>query len=189
MNKDFLLYLCKDEAYGEVKDIISGTSSNEPEEQCENHFGCKDSQIIFEQIMRFSKRDCEHRSFIRAFLYDYIFKTFVQILDECISQRDKLIEERQYFADKKCNHLENEAVAIQHQLKVMEQKHKGICENYENRIAALKGEQKVFQDNIAEYKEEIYRLKDFNARYDTVAALQKSVRETGELMREADLEL
>lgn len=96
--------------------------------------------------MRFRKRDCEHRSFTRAFLYDYIFKTFVQILDECISQRDKLIEEKkeewQYFADKKCNLLENETVAIVDQLKNFELKHKKICQNYEDRIEALKEEQR-----------------------------------------------
>lgn len=57
------------------------------------------------------KRDTEHRSFIRAFLFDYIFKTFITILDECLSQRDRLLadskEEWQYFADKRCNELDS----------------------------------------------------------------------------------
>jgi len=40
------------------------------------------------------KKEAEHRSFIRAFLFDYIFKTFIQILDESLWHRDGLIDEK-----------------------------------------------------------------------------------------------
>ena len=61
--------------------------------------------LRFQQEMRFLKRESEHRSFIRAYLFDYIFKTFIQLLDECISQRERLVsenkEEWEYFSTKK----------------------------------------------------------------------------------------
>ena len=38
-------------------------------------------------------------------MFDYIFKTFIQLLDECLGQRERLVtdkkEEWQYFSDKK----------------------------------------------------------------------------------------
>lgn len=73
--------------------------------------------------MRFIKRESEHRSFIRAYLFDYIFKTFIQLLDECISQRERLVsenkEEWEYYSIKKQDRLEGEVKALQKQISKM----------------------------------------------------------------------
>ena len=50
--------------------------------------------MYYEQKIRFLKRDTEHRNFIRAFLYDTIFKSFIQLLDECIGNRERLVQEK-----------------------------------------------------------------------------------------------
>jgi len=46
-------------------------------------------------------------------MFDYIFKTFIQVLDECINQREKELNEKKeewvYFSEKRCNNLESEA--------------------------------------------------------------------------------
>jgi hypothetical protein len=90
--------------------------------------GNGNQEVVHQQQGRFRKRDTEHRSFIRAFMFDYIFKTFITILDECLTQRDRLVAEQkdewQYFSDKKCNYLDSECVAMQHQLDKMKLKHK-----------------------------------------------------------------
>lgn len=75
-----------------------------------------DCKTFYEQKIRFMKRDNEHRNFIRAFLYDTIFKSFIQLLDECIGNRERLVtekkEEWQYINDKKVNFLEDELHAL-----------------------------------------------------------------------------
>ena len=72
--------------------------------------------MYFEQKIRFIKKDNDHRNFIRAYMFDYIFKTFIQILDECLGQRDRLVsdkkEEWSYFSDKKCHYLEDEVSTL-----------------------------------------------------------------------------
>ena len=76
----------------------------------------EDCKSYYEQKIRFMKRDTEHRNFIRAFMYDTIFKSFIQLLDECIGNRERLVQEKkeewQYLSDKKCNYLEDELHAL-----------------------------------------------------------------------------
>ena len=90
------------------------------------------------------KRDNDHRSFIKAFMFDYIFKTFLQILDECISQRERLLNDKKeewvYFTEKRCNNLEAEVSAMMKQIAKMRVEHKEDCEKYEARIEKLKEE-------------------------------------------------
>lgn len=92
------------------------------------------------------KRDADHRAFIRAFLFDYIFKTFIQILDECISQRERLLSEKQeewaYYSDKKCNQLDAEVTSMMKQVAKLRVQHKHDVETYEARIEKLKEEQR-----------------------------------------------
>lgn len=68
LNKDFLLFLCQDEGYG----------GNESENPCYTEFlNTEEMRQYYEQKLRFVKKDLEHRNFIRAFMFDYIFKTFI----------------------------------------------------------------------------------------------------------------
>lgn len=84
---------------------------------------------------RFMKRDNDHRSFIKAFMFDYIFKTFIQVLDECINQREKELNEKKeewvYFSEKRCNNLESEAQTMMKQIAKLRTQHKEDCAKYE----------------------------------------------------------
>ena len=92
LNKNFLDFLCEKEE----------ESHHDP---LPNFVNMTEMKNYYEQKIRFIKKDNQHRSFIRAFMFDYIFKTFIQLLDECLGQRERLVvdkkEEWQYFSDKK----------------------------------------------------------------------------------------
>lgn len=70
------------------KDLRDGPSLEKP---TTTSFQETTAEMRHQQAARFRQRDNEHRSFIRAYLFDLIFKTFVSILDECLSQRDRLL--------------------------------------------------------------------------------------------------
>jgi hypothetical protein len=71
INKNFLDFLCDSE-------------EDSPPEQPPNFINMTEMKNYYEQQIRFIKKDNKHRSFIRAFMFDYIFKTFIQLLDECL---------------------------------------------------------------------------------------------------------
>lgn len=75
----------------------------------------------FEQKLRFIKKEQEHRSFIKAYLFDMIIKIFIQILDESLWHREGLIKEKKeewdYFAEKKFSKQEIEIDRLNMQIK------------------------------------------------------------------------
>jgi prefoldin subunit 5 len=68
-------------------------------------------------------------------MFDYIFKTFIQVLDECINQREKELHEKKeewvYFSEKRCNNLESEAQTMMKQIAKLRVSHKEDCAKYE----------------------------------------------------------
>jgi hypothetical protein len=103
LSKNYLLFLCNDHEY---------SNGDQVPEKTPDFINEIEMKMYYEQKLRFVKKETEHRNFIRAFMFDYIFKTFIQLLDESLGQRDKFVndkqEEWQYFSNKKCDYLQNE---------------------------------------------------------------------------------
>lgn len=146
-----------------------------------------------QQEVRFRQRDNEHRSFIRAYLFDLIFKSFVSILDECLSQRDRLLaeskEEWQYFADKQCSRWDASAQHAIKQLAKREAAHQIEVKSYERRLEALKEENSKYQKAIQDYKAELRSLADGNKRNDILSDLRNHLFETQEFLVEVGQEM
>ena len=141
--KNYMLFLCKDEDYSEYLNSFekegngngndgSGSPTRKSNIGEDEHENCLPQK---EQEIRFMRKEKEHRSFIRAYLFDYIFKIFLQILDESLWLREGLIKEKKeewdYFAAKKQNHLENEIAKLCKQINQMKQDHQKECQVYD----------------------------------------------------------
>ena len=61
-------------------------------------------------------RERQHRSFIKAFLFDSIFKIFIQILDEALYNKELLIKIKQkewkIIDNKKLHYFKNEIIDL-----------------------------------------------------------------------------
>lgn len=82
LSKDFLFFLTKDEAYGDLKELQEA-GINDPIVDFiqQDNTNLDDvhnfvEYIIQKQNIRFMRRDTEHRSFIRGYLFDLIFKIY-----------------------------------------------------------------------------------------------------------------
>lgn len=146
-----------------------------------------------QQKLRFNKREKGHRSFIRAFLFDYIFKIFIQLLDESLCHRDKLIQDKkdewEYFAERRANDLEVEIATLKKNIVSMKESHAKVCDGYEHRILQLKQEQLGFQDILNDYKYDMNQLTNFDVREDKVLELRKQIREAHKFIGDAEAEM
>lgn len=52
------------------------------------------NELKVNQKLRFLKRERHHRGFIRAYLFDMVFKAFLNILDEALCQKEIYIQEK-----------------------------------------------------------------------------------------------
>ena len=98
-------------------------------------------------------------------------------------------KEWERYTDRKTTAMNLECDEVREELKRVREDFDKERKQYEYRITKLKEEQNDFYKTINEYKMELASLKDFDNRTDKIGALRRHIKETNNLINQADLEM
>lgn len=139
------------------------------------------------------KRERHHRSYIRAYLFDLIFKIFLSILDESLSRNDGFMkakeEEWEMLMEKRVTAYEEEIAELKLRIVGLNNEREAQEMDYEIRLKQLNEERAGLQANISGYKTDLASLLARGDRDNAMDSMRANLREAITCLNSASKEI